>query len=392
MNSPPRVAFFADSFHEVNGVALTSRQFEAFARRRQYPFLSVHAGPETRLTRDGEVSTFELARGGVKFKLERDMSFDLLFQRYREPVTQAIRDFQPDLLHITGPSDVGLLGARLAHLLQIPLVASWHTNLHEFGSRRLDTLLSPLPRKWVVDWSERRALDACVWFYRHARVLLAPNQELIDLLETRTGRPCFLMRRGIDTHQFTPDKRERRDDAFVLGYCGRVTPEKSVRFLREIEKAILATGYTNYRFLIVGDGSERAWLQQNLERAEFPGVLRGEDLSRAYANMDAFVFPSQTDTFGNVVQEALASAVPAIVTTGGGPKYLIESGITGFVAADDAAFTRCVLDLIQGPELHARMRKAAREHALKISWDGVFEDVYRAYQSALDPVATRVAV
>jgi glycosyltransferase involved in cell wall biosynthesis len=388
----PRVAFFADSFHEVNGVALTSRQFEAFARRRNYPFLSVHVGPRDLVSNEGNLTVLELARGPVSFAVERDMSFDVLMMWNRKRVAAALREFGPNLVHITGPSDIGLMGARLAHALKIPLVASWHTNLHEFGARRLEKLLGPLPkRRAAAAWSERRILDACIWFYRHARVLLAPNRELMDMLQQRTGRPVFLMRRGIDTNLFTPARRDRQDKAFTIGYCGRVTPEKNVRFLRDLEKAVQGAGFRDYRFLIVGDGSERGWLEQTLERAEFTGVLKGEALARAYANMDVFAFPSHTDTFGNVVQEALASGVPAVVTTGGGPKYLVKSGETGFVAADEAAFVRCVLELMRDPEMHEQMRRRAREVALSISWDSVFEDVYRAYESILPPPAIQVA-
>ena len=204
------------------------------------------------------------------------------------------------------------------------------------------------------------------------------------MLHERTRRPVFLMQRGSDTVLFDPARRHRADSDFVLGYVGRVTPEKSVRLLVDIERALIAAGHGPYRFVIVGDGSERPWLEANLSRAEFPGVLKGEDLARAYANMDLFVFPSRTDTFGNVILEAHASGVPAVVTAGGGPKYLVESGINGFVASDDDAFIRAVLDLVGDPVLHRRMCGAARAHALTRSWDRVFEQVYETYSRAGD--------
>ena len=94
-------------------------------------------------------------------------------------------------------------------------------------------------------------------------------------------------------------------------------------------------GVEDYRFLIVGHGGDEAWLRERLHRAEFTGVLRGEELARAYANMDLFVFPSHTDTFGNVVLEALASGVPAIVTPDGGPKTIVRDGETGRIVPDD---------------------------------------------------------
>lgn len=385
-NSSPRVAFFADSFHEVNGVALTSRQFDAFARRRQLPFLSAHVGPEYKLATEGSVVELELERGPAAVPIERDMSFDPLFLRHRNCAAEILIDFRPDLIHITGPSDLGILGAVLAHQLDIPLVASWHTNLHEFGAKRLAKLISFMPdapRQGVADMAERSILNMCAWFYSRAIVLMAPNQELVDLLGHLTGRPTSLMQRGADTVLFHPDKRERSDDAFTMGFVGRVTPEKSVRFLADIEKALIANGHSNYRFVVVGDGSELEWLKANLTRAEFPGVLKGEALAKAYARMDLFVFPSETDTFGNVILEALASGVPAVVTASGGPKFLVKEGLTGFIGSGGDAFIAAILRLIGDPSLHAAMRVSARDYALSMSWDAVFEKVYRTYKVAL---------
>jgi len=141
-------------------------------------------------------------------------------------------------------------------------------------------------------------------------------------------------------------------------------------------------GITNIRFLIVGHGAEETMLRRELKQADFPGVLRGADLSRAYADMDLLVFPSHTDTFGNVVLEALSSGVPAIVTPDGGPKFIVQDGTTGFVSPDDN-FATTIATLIRDPERLAAMRTHAREYALGCSWDAVFGRVYDGYRSAL---------
>lgn len=378
-----RVAFFTDSFHEVNGVALTSREFVRFAERRSLPMLAVHAGPRTSLLQNGSVTTFEFHRGLVKWRLEHDLAIDFLALRYRSKLRAALAEFKPDLVHITGPSDSGFLGAILAYDLGVPLVASWHTNLHEFGARRLAKMLGFLPEE--ARWSaasrfETKALDFCVRFYRLAKLVFAPNAELVEMLAQRTGRPAFLMSRGIDTELFSPTHRSRLDRDFVIGYVGRLSPEKNVRLLAEIEQSLIQAGMTNYRFLIVGHGSEHAWLSGVLQRASLPGVLRGIDLARAYASMDAFVFPSATDTFGNVVLEAMASGVPAIVTHDGGPKYLVSPGDNGQLAGSAAEFTRWILQWSQAPERLAEMRLSARESAERFSWDAVWENVYRRYE------------
>jgi glycosyltransferase involved in cell wall biosynthesis len=151
--------------------------------------------------------------------------------------------------------------------------------------------------------------------------------------------------------------------------------------LQKLEKALLDAGAGNFQFQIVGDGTERRWLEQNMRHAEFTGVLIGEPLSREYANMDAFVFPSRTDTFGNVVQEAMASGLPAVVSDSGGPKSIVRHGVTGFIASDVSAFRDAILTLMKDPLLCNQMSVNAREQACNTSWDSIFNDVLKAYDT-----------
>ena len=385
----PRVAYFADSFHEINGVAHTSRHFEAFARRRNLPFLGVRAAPagqngrRERLTTQGSMSALEFRRGALSFPLDKDLRFDPGWILHLPEMLRVVRAFRPDIVHVTGPSECGLLGAWVAHELRVPLAASWHTNVHEYAATRSRWFLDRLPaeqRGALAGRIEAVSLRLACLFYRWARVLFAPNDELCCLLEERTGRPCHLMQRGVDTELFSPACRDRDPDDrdFVLGFVGRMSIEKNVALLARVQRELEARGVRNFRFRIVGQGIDEPWLREHLPRAEFPGVLRGEALARAYAGMDVFVFPSHTDTFGNVVLEALASGVPAVVTPDGGPKSLVRHGVTGFVAKD-AEFSNAVARIIADPALHDHMRATARHDALSASWDAVFEKVYAAY-------------
>ncbi|MBZ5636430.1 MAG: glycosyltransferase [Acidobacteriia bacterium] len=391
----PRVAFFTDSFHEVNGVALTSRQFAHHARSHFYPFLSIHPGPRTAHWTRGNFQTFELAHSKALLRLEHDLAFDLCFFRHRRAVRDALQAFQPDLVHVTGPGHIGMLGAFVAYDLGVPLVASWHTNVHEFGSRRLRKLLGRFPESWTraaAQLAERKSLDLAVRFYKLARMMFAPNPELVAMLASRTGRPAFLMQRGIDTELFSPVRRAHPAGPFVIGYVGRLSAEKNVRLFVRLNEILKSRRLRDYRFLVVGEGSERAWLQQHLENADLPGLLQGATLADAYASMDVLVFPSETDTFGNVILEALASGVPAIVSGRGGPKFLIEDGVTGFVAKDPEAFADRVAQLYLDPLRRDQMCKSARQAALGRSWDAVFSGVYEHYRRGLDDGAlTRVS-
>jgi phosphatidylinositol alpha 1,6-mannosyltransferase len=400
---PPRIAYFPDSFHEVNGVAHTSRNFAAYAERQGLPFLCIHASAGThpgsrRAARTCDRPTLDLRRSPIAVRMEKDLQFDPLFWRHGNEISRQLRDFQPDVIHITGPSELGIFGAYFAWKHRVPLAASWHTNVHEYAARRLRWLTRRMPSRSAARLEsivQATSLAIATRFYGLAAVLFAPNAELCAMLEQATGKPCHLMQRGVDTHLFSPTRRTRgEDDAsseLVLGYVGRLSVEKNVALLVTLERELAAIGIANIRFLIVGWGNEEDDLRRDLRTADFPGILRGESLATAYANMDILVFPSHTDTFGNVVLEALASGVPAIVTPDGGPKYIVRDGETGFVTPDDG-FAAAIVTLAGDRNRLSAMRQAARNHALHCSWDAVFQRVYGAYPlRAAQPQAQRHA-
>ena len=386
-NESLRVAFFPDTYHEVDGVANTSRHFEAFAKKRGLPFLIVHAGSRNETVKEGSVTRVQLCRSWLHFPLDGTHEFDAVFLRHYMEVASLIRQFRPDVLQITGPSDVGILGALVAHKCAIPLAASWQTNLHQYARTRVSAAVSFLPKITtgkLVSAAERWSLRATVRFYKIPRLLFAPNPEVVKLLERATCKPCHLMPHGVDTMRFSPEFRDRKSDPFRIGYVGRLKPEKNVRVLARLEEALFAMGHREFRTVIVGEGAEGKWLRKNMRQAEFAGVLTGRELSRAFANMDVLAFPSETETFGLVVLEALASGVPAIVMGGGGPKFIVQHGKTGFVANDFDEFVACTATLLRQPELLASMRNAGRQYALSTSWEQIFEGIYEAYDRSFD--------
>ncbi len=190
------------------------------------------------------------------------------------------------------------------------------------------------------------------------------------------------MTRGVNTEIYSPAKRTINDGIMRFGFVGRLRAEKNVRMLADLEKQLRAAGKKNFKFLIVGEGSEREWLEKNMPSAEITGFLKGEKLSEAYANMDVFVFPSETDAFGNVIQEANASGVPAIVTAQGGPKFIVRHGKTGFIAESIGDFVKFSLELMANPQKLEKMKWQSREFAQSRSWNSVFEQVYKAYAEA----------
>jgi phosphatidylinositol alpha 1,6-mannosyltransferase len=387
----PRVAFFPCVYHEVDGVAQTSRHFEAFARQHGMPFLMVHAGPQDEVATAGPVTCVQLQRSPVKFPLDQAHDYDLIFLRHYRTLEPLLREFRPDVVQITGPSDVGTLGAYVAYKMKIPLAASWQTNIHQYARRRMAAAVSFLPANVagkIAAVTERLSFRASARFYHIPRLLFAPNQEMIRVLEAATGKACHLMSHAVDPAVFSPELRNRKDGGrkdglFRIGYVGRLTAEKSVRTLARLEQALLERGYCDFHFVVVGEGAEQEWLRNNMRQAEFTGVLTGPELSRTFANFDVLVFPSETDTFGLVVLEAFASGVPAVVTDRGGPQFTVRHGSSGYVARGFEEFVTYTARLMDQPELLSTMRVAARQQALETSWDRIFEGMYEAYERCL---------
>ncbi len=385
----PRAAFFTDTFEEPNGVATISQQFLRFASQHEIPFLLIRPGRKTRSVREGTARVIELRKSHVSLPLGTGLKFDFLTPRHFSNLRNQLERFKPDVIHVTGPGDLGMLGARLARLLGIPLVISWHTNVHQYADLRCRKLFRFFPVVWaqrLQKKTEHLALRATARFYRVADLVLAPNEDILTTLTRLTGRPGQLMPHGVDCQRFQPNSNGRasvhRQRPFTIGHVGRLTPEKNVRILAELETDLLARGFTDVRFLFVGDGPERAWLARRMKQAAFEGVLGGEALAQAYAQMDLLVFPSQSDTFGLVQLEAMASGLPVIAFRTDGPAALVQDAETGFLVETVADMAERILALASDDGLRASLSTAARLQALQFSWEAAFKSFYGAYAIA----------
>ncbi len=387
MISPLRVALFTDSLIEANGVGTVSQHFLSFAGSRNLPFFCAFGGNQTRPRQERSVTFYELKRSLASFSLDHELRCDPLLIRYKKSITRATQAFGPDLIQITGPGDLGVLGFWVAHSLQVPLAVSWHTNLHEYAALRLERALSWAPRGLrtkAAGMAGKWSLDALTRFYGLGRFLLAPNEAARSMLAERTGRSVFGLGHGVDCEMFSPAHRRRKDGVFTIGYAGRLTPEKGVRMFAEIERRLEARGHSRFRIVLLGEGSERGWLRTQLKRGKFSGVLRGEALAQAFADMDAFVFPSATDTFGLVLLEAMASGVPVLASAPACGRIGVCDGVEGFEAGSSEEFAQGLERLMIDDWLRGQMGIAARDCARRQSWNRVFETLYETYDAALD--------
>jgi glycosyltransferase involved in cell wall biosynthesis len=383
MNDIPRVALFADTFHETNGAANFLRRLVSFAQEKNYEFLCVRSNERTRHYREGSISFLDLKRGRASIPMDGALKFDPLLWKHKKLVGKVLEEFNPNIIHVTGLNDISQFGYFFAHFKAIPAVATWHTNAHEYAAQRLMSMMPFVAtdtRQRIGKTVENIVFKGLMKVYFLAQMQIAPNEELVAEIERLTRRPSFLLGRGVDTEFLSPVKRCRDTDEIILGFVGRLRPEKNVRLLSRIEAALREANIESYKFLIVGEGDERSWLENNLRNARLTGEIFGEDLARAFASMDLFVFPSQTDAFGNVVLEAMSAGVPAVVMAEGGPKFLIKHSENGWIAKNEKDFIETVVRLAKYPHQISALGAAARLSAQSHSWERVFEKMFEYYK------------
>jgi glycosyltransferase involved in cell wall biosynthesis/predicted metal-dependent phosphoesterase TrpH len=371
-----RVALVADGIASMHGVTHTIEQI----RERGVPGFEVDvigtdAGVDRRLpaATELEMPFYEGLSIGVPGL--PDMVETLAEGRY-------------DLVHVTAPGPAGVAATLLSRLTGVPLLASYHTELAAYAGMRSGD--------GGVEAIARGALGA---FYGAPSVVLSPSPAADASLVDLGTDPARIRRweRGVDTDRFDPAKADR--DAFpgeikVL-YAGRLTREKGMDLLAE---SFLRARRSDPRLhlLLAGGGPEEGELQARLgQDATFLGWLGGEELARAYASADAFLFCSSTDTYGQVILEAAASGLPVVAVAEGGPAALVENRHTGLLCRPDPDhLAGALLQLASSPLLRRRLGNAGAQAARDRSWERALGQLAAGYGWALDssPAVARQAI
>ena len=369
-----KVALFTDTYDEVNGVANTFRYLTDWCRKNDKRLdVYAHAEKADSAEERGSVNIYRY-RPAAPVDIYFDMIFDIKLARLR--IIRQARQRKYDLIHTATPGSMGLNALLAAKAGDIPLIGSYHTALPEYVKDRIDNIVKKfcLPTDHSGRRSENLTWKYMQWYYNQVKLVLAPSEHAKKLLQEKLQTEIGIFSRGIDTERFHPRYRRETGEVMVL-YVGRVSTEKNLNVLAEIFQ-----DKNDAKLTVVGDGPYREEMQQKCPQAIFTGFLKGEDLSRAYASADIFAFPSATDTFGNVVLEAMSSGLAAIVTDKMGPKELIDHGQTGFVACDDEDFRAKLNLLIRDEPLRKKMGRNARQYALSRNWNTIFKKLFADYQ------------
>ncbi|MGR9049838.1 glycosyltransferase family 4 protein [Halobacillus faecis] len=373
-----KVAIFTDTYvPQVNGVARTLKRWTEYLEKKRIPY-RVYA-PEVRSNEEylDHIHRFN----SVPFWLYPECRLALPNVM---KIKRDLTDFQPDLIHIATPFNLGLAGLHFGKKMGIPLVGSYHTHFDQYLDYYKLSFLSPFVWKYMQ------------WFHQPFKKTLVPSLHTKRELELHGLHNIGLWQRGVDHQHFSPAHRDdsvkkhfKIDAPILLSYVGRLAPEKGLGTLMNVAKALPHDINKNIHWLIVGDGPLRNHLQSVApHNMTFAGYQDGESLARIYASSTLFVFPSATETFGNVVLESLSSGTPVIAANAGGVKEILDHGKTGWLCTpnDDHSFTQGILDLLSDQEKLTAMRIQARQEALRRSWEEIFEQLMRDYKEAVGDV------
>lgn len=371
-----KIAIFTDTFDpDINGVARTLKRFTDYLGEQNISFKIFAPKSQTNDYVSSHIHRFK----SLSFFLypECRLAFPNLIQ-----VKSELQDFAPDLIHVATPFNIGFCGAYYAKKLNIPLVGSYHTDFDHYLQFYNMEILSKLLWRYMN------------WFHRPFKKIFVPSMDTLERLKRHQFTNLELWGRGVDCNLYHPhyDKKAVRKQygiqkKYLLTYVGRLAPEKDVKTLLAIAKSIPAYINEQIQWLIIGDGPMREELETEApENMMFTGYLKGEKLAEAYSASDVFVFPSPTETFGNVVLEALASGTPVIAANAGGVKAIIQEGITGHLCqpGDVQQFTDSLMRLIHHDQVRDRMGIEGRNYAVTQKWDAIFDQLLWHYAHVIE--------
>lgn len=356
-------AWFTDTLEDVNGVSTTIRRMTAAARAEGFDL--------TVLTSRGEVAACDIPivnfRPVGEFELPEYELQKLSFPPVLGIIDHIQREGFTEII-ISTPGPVGLCALLAAKLLGLKTSGIYHTDFPQYVRILTDD-----------SWMETLTWNFMQWFYEQMDVVFVNSGDYRRALEAR-GIPAsriHILPRGLDTVLFHPERRETAfwksrglaEGEIGLLYAGRVSKEKKLDLFASVVRKLRAEGLP-VRGLVVGHGPYSDEMRETFPEAIYTGYLSGEELAAAYASADVFVFPSTTDTFGNVILEAQASGLPCVVSDQGGPRELVEDGVDGFVTrgGDEEGLCAAVRRLCADDDLRRRMSAASRQRVEDRSW------------------------
>lgn len=376
-----KIALFADVLEEnFDGVSITLHKILEAIPSDLFEVLVITAHPPKDLT-------------SIKHKIHLCPYLKVPAQKgyrlglpYNKKLREALDQFSPDLIHFTSPSLFGRFAIKYAQKHGLPVMNIYHTHypvyLKYYVGRLGDFLIGGIA-KYLFSW-----------YYRNSDLTLVPTRTVKkDLI--KLGIPSHKLKiwsRSLKVEKFNPSFRDEslfdlvipRENKKVL-FVSRLIKEKEMKTLHKVYKRLRKSD-KSISMIITGDGPMREWLEKKMPKAIFTGKKVGTDLSRIYASSDLFFFPSESETFGNVVIEAMASGLPVIAADAGGPSELIKNNKNGFLVKPRKAkkFSAKIIEVLSDPLLHAKMSTEALNFIQTRSIESLHLQLWQTYHQTID--------
>jgi glycosyltransferase involved in cell wall biosynthesis len=363
-----RRAWFTDTFTDMNGVVNTIRTLAKLAHNEGKEITVVTCLPE-KPEADFPLRNFKPAG---TFTLEEYNRQEFVYPPFLE-IINWLEEEEIDEVIISTPGPVGLVALGAAKLLKLKVRGIYHTDFPQYVRHFADD-----------EQMEDLTWRYMSWFYEGMDQIAVPSSTYVDQL-ARKGfdrEKLYVMPRGVDLNRFSPDKRDEAfwtqfdlGSEFKFFYAGRISKEKNLENMLKAFRSLHSDGTFSAKLILAGDGPHLEELKEQYadEHICFTGRLDGENLARAYAGADCFVFPSRTDTFGNAVLEAHASGLPAIVSDEGGPCEIVRSHNSGLVvdAGRPAALAEALRNIRNNGTLRSELREGALARARASRWETI---------------------
>ncbi len=382
-----RVAFFADILLEdFDGCIRTIQQIVRRIPKEHFDFLFL-----TGLAPQDEKGNTYVKLSSIRMPMNDPYRATVPIMS-RRVLKKELAAFKPDLIHISNPSMLGNYGAKYAKKNKLPLTTIYHTHFVSYVKYYF-RFFKPL-----IPFVEARITAMTKSLYEKCDIVYVPVEGILEDFQTLDidTSNCSLWPRGIDSKIFNPEKR---DLAFIQSKTGnknanvlfasRLVWEKNLETLIQIYNLSRQQG-ADFNLIVAGDGAAGQGLKERMPEAIYLGALTHEALSKVYASSDVFLFPSDTETYGNVVTEAMASGIPSVAANKGGPTGIIKDGISGFLVEshNSQAYVDKIKLLLSDNILYAKMKEEGIKYTQNLSWDYLtdryFADLRRLYQESQD--------
>ena len=373
-----RIAYFTDTFlPQINGVSNTLEKLGDYLldRNIEHMFFAPDYNEKIISPTNSPIARFKSI--SLPFYPECRLSLPLYAN-----LCQIADKFKPTIIHLTTPFGIGLAGLRYARDRGIPIVSSFHTNF--------DVYL----RYYNLEYLEEIIWGFLKWFHGFSKLNLCPSQDTLKVLESKGIENLRIWSRGIDRDKFNPNQRSlniryrlKAEDKIIFLYVGRMAAEKDLDILLDSIDIVNSNYADKAQFVFVGDGPyAKSIKERSYDNVVFTGYLKDQELSAIYASSDVFIFPSSTETFGNVVLEAMASGLPVIAVNSGGVKENVFNDYNGLMCTprDTVSFAKAIIRLIEDTQLRESLAANAREHSAMKSWSRIFDQLVTDYGTVLE--------